>query len=195
MSLVTASQVPAFIAANYDDASLNAALSWASSSVEAYCERHFAQVVDDTAIVDPYWPGRTALLPDPPVTAVSSVQAWLPQSGQMTWVSLTNYNWQPDGLIWDTTGEVGIPRLGPHWPRLRQSLRVTYTHGFITEGDGANLPQPIIDAVIKAAAGYLANPYNLTERKAGDATYRWSDREKTTLLDDSLLGAYRLVSL
>lgn len=197
MTLVAASDVPAFIAANYDTDSITAALSWASSSVEAYCERRFAQVLSDTVIVDPYWPGRTALLPNPPVTAVDSVQAWIPQNGAMTWVTLANYQWQPDGLIWDITGELGIGQTwqGASWPNLRQSLKVTYDHGYITSGNNANLPQPIIDAVIKAASAYLANPYNLTERKAGDVTYRWSEREKTTMLDDSLLGAFRLVSL
>jgi hypothetical protein len=195
MSLVQASQVPPFITANFDSVSIDAALSWASSAIEAYCERRFTQVLSDVKTVNPYWPGRTAILPDPPVTNVSMVEALLPFEGETTFVQLTNFNFQPDGLIWDTTGEVGIPRLGPHWPRLRQSLRVTYDHGYTVTGDDANLPQPIIDAVIKAAAGYLANPYNLTEMKAGDATYRWSEREKTSLLDDSLLGDFRLVSL
>jgi hypothetical protein len=198
VSLVSHSQVPAFIAANYDPTSIDAALSWASSSVEAYCERRFTQVLADVQVVDPMWPQRTALLPDPPVTAVSLVEAWMPHNGVMAWVTLTNYNFQTDGLMWDTTGQAGafnIPGDCISWPVLPKSLRVTYDHGYVVSGGSPNLPQPIIDAVIRAAAGYLANPYNLTERKVGDATYRWSERERTSLLDDSLLGNYRLVTL
>lgn len=182
------------IAANYDSATITAALSWASNAVETYCERNFEQVLGDTRRLNPQSDG-TVLLPDPPVTNVTSVQAWLPADGGMAWVTLTNYDWTPDGLLWDTTGERGVPRMGFSWPWTPKSLKVTYDHGYVVSGDGANLPQPIIDAVIKAAAGYLANPYNLVERKAGDVTYRWSDSEKTSLLDDALLGRYRLVSV
>jgi hypothetical protein len=182
------------IAGNYQTDDINAALSWASNAVESYCERSFTQALGDVVRLNPQL-DRTALLPNPPVTAVSLVEAWVPLNGAMSWVTLTNYDWTPDGLIWDTSGEVGIPRNGPSWPRLRQSLRVTYDHGYVTTGDGANLPSSIIDAVLKAAARYLANPLNLVERKVGDTTNRWAEYDRTAELDEALLGQYRLVSV
>lgn len=184
------------IAGNFQSADLSAALSWASSAVEAYCERRFTQVLGDVVRLDPNAFG-SAMLTNPPVTNVTLVEGFLPSpvSGGYVWTTLTNYDFTPDGFIWDTTAELGLPYCLPTWPILPRSLRVTYDHGYVTTGGSANLPQPIVDAVIKAAAGYLSNPYNLVERKAGDAMYRWSDREKSALLDESLLGDYRLVSV
>lgn len=176
------------IAAAYQDDDLVAALSWASSAVEAYCERHFTQVVGDVVRINPF-SDSTALLPDPPVTNVTLVEGWLAMDGSMTWTTLTNYDFTPDGRIWDTTRYLGVPWSGPSWPCLPRSLRVTYDHGFVTT------PQPVIDAVIKAAAGYLSNPFNMTEHHVGGVTDRWSDKDRTPVLDDALLGSYRLLSV
>lgn len=194
MSLVDDSVVPTFISGAFASGDLDAALSWASSAVESYCERSFTQVLGDQIRIDPFTNG-TALLCNPPVTNISLLEAWLPNDGVMSWVTLTNYDYTPDGQVWDTTGEVGIACEGFSWPWLPKSLRVTYDHGYIVSGAGVNLPQPIVDAVIKAAAGYLANPYNLAERKVGDTAYRWSEGAKSGLLDESLLGRYRLASI
>lgn len=188
---VTASQMPSFLKGAASDADVNAALSWAANAVESYCERDFAYRANDVVLVDPFPAKRSAQLPSPPVTAVTLVEAWMRnETGAMSWQTLENYRWTADGLIYDTTGEPGTDSSQlPSWPSAPKSLRVTYTHGFM------DMPQPIIDAVIKAAGGYLANPYNMIQRRAGDVSYQWSDRGGVPMLDDTLLAKYRLITV
>lgn len=188
---VEALEVPSFLRGAWPDADVNAALEWASSAVEAYCERDFTFCTNDVVLVDPFPARRSAQLPNPPVTAVSLVEAYMrAENGSMAWQTLTNYAWTADGLLYDTTGQPGTDMsMVPSWPSAPKSLRVTYTHGF------QNPPADLVAAVIKAAGGYLANPYNMIQRRAGDVSYQWSDRSGEPLLDDALLAKYRLITV
>lgn len=189
MITVAPSQVPAFLKGTRSDADVSAALSWAANAVEAYCERDFTLRTDDVVLVDPFW--RSAQLPNPPVTAVSLVEAWMRnQSGSLSWQTLTNYRWTAEGLLYDTTGEPGTDMSQvPSWPSAPKGLRVTYTHGFAT------VPQAVIDAVIKAAAGYLGNPLSMSSRKVGDVESSWAVTMMQSPLDENLLAPYRLVAV
>lgn len=151
--------------------------------------------------------GGRCLLPNPPVTNISGVQAWLPIGGtgnEMTWVDLLYYNWTEEGLLYDTSmlpGNFDGPQ--PSWPTLPGSLKITYDHGFVLPGDnsaGPPLPMAITDAVIRAAATYLANPVGFSELKIGENRYGFNPYNKSSgpagaVLDEVLLGKYRLVSL
>lgn len=184
--------MPSFLKGAWPDADVSAALSYASSAVEAYCERDFSYVVNDVVTIDPFPVRRSAQLPDPPVISISKVDANMRDNlGVLSWQELTNYAWTADGLLYDTSGLPGVSVAAvPSWPSLPKSLRVTYTHGFQT------VPQPLVDAVIKAAGSYLANPFGMTQRKAGDVESSFA----VTLiqqggLDESLLAKYRLISV
>lgn len=188
---VDASQMPSFLKGAWPTADVDAALSWAGNAVEAYCERDFSYKADDVVLVDPFPVRRSAQLPNPPVVSVSTVEAYMRDAnGQMAWQELVNWAWTAEGLLYDTTGQPGtqISEV-PSWPALPKSLRVTYTHGF------NDVPQDLIDAVVKAAANYLANPFNMIQRRAGDVSYQWSDRNMHPLLDDTLLAKYRLITV
>lgn len=191
---VTASQVPAFLKGSASDADVTAALSWAAGAVEAYCERDFSYRANDVVLIDPFPVRRSAQLPNPPIHSVSTVEAYMRDStGSMSWQTLVNWAWTAEGLLYDTTGTPGtqISEV-PSWPAAPKSLRVTYTHGFM------DTPQPVIDAVIKAAANYLTNPMNMTSRKVGDVEMGWSVsmmQGAGTGLDENLLGKYRLISV
>lgn len=188
---VTASQVPSFLKGSASDADVTAALSWAAGAVEAYCERDFSYRANDVVLIDPFPARRSAQLPNPPIHSVSTVEAYMRDStGSMSWQTLVNWAWTAEGLLYDTTGTPGtqISEV-PSWPAAPKSLRVTYTHGFM------DTPQPVIDAVIKAAANYLMNPFNMTQRRVGDVAYQWSDKSAEALLDTALLGKYRLISV
>ncbi|MEZ0366806.1 hypothetical protein ACAG26_24335 [Mycobacterium sp. pUA109] len=149
----------------------------------------------------------TAMLANPPVTNVSSVMAWMPmatQTGETGWVELVNYQWAEDGLIWDTSGMPGVVMSDggpvPSWPRMPRSLQITYDHGFVLPGapagGGPPLPDGVQDAVIAAAAYFLANPTGAVDERTGDVSTKWSDRERVAgILDSTLLGKYRLVHL
>jgi len=189
---VSVSQMPSFLKGAWPDADVSAALSYASSAVEAYCERDFSYVVNDVVTIDPFPVRRSAQLPDPPVILISKVEANMRDNlGVLSWQELTNYAWTADGLLYDTSGLPGVSVAAvPSWPSLPKSLRVTYTHGF------QSMPQPLVDAVIKAAGSYLANPFGNTRRKVGDTE---SDFAVTLIqaggLDETLLARYRLISV
>ena len=189
---VTASQVPSFLKGAWPDADVNAALSWASSAVEAYCERDFSYVVNDVVTVDPFPVRRSAQLPNPPVISISKVEAYMrDNTGSTSWQELTNYAWTTEGLLYDTSGLPGVSVAAvPTWPSLPKGLRVTYTHGFQT------VPQPLVDVVIKAAGSYLANPFGMTSRKAGDVESAWAvTLLQTGGLDEITLSKYRLITV
>jgi len=148
----------------YTDDAATGAVNWALSQVESYCERHFAQR-SSTVTVTAY-DGR-ALLPDPPVTAVTDVQALVrwPLYSPLSWQPLdpTSYQFTEAGEIYDAR----CYRYDTPWPSTPRGLKVTYTHGF------ENWPQAVIDAVTALAAAYIVNPAGMSERRVLDVTYRW----------------------
>jgi hypothetical protein len=189
---VDASLMPSFLRGSASTADVDAALSWASGAVEAYCERNFSYAAGDVVLVDPFPAKRSAQLPNPPVLSVSTVEGFMRnETGSMSWQPLVNYAWTKDGLLYDTTGQPGtqISEV-PSWPSAPKSLRVTYTHGYL------DIPQPVKDAVIKAASGYLANPFANTSRKVGDVESAWSvTLLQQSMIDETILAPYRLITI
>jgi len=228
VSLVPASMVidgyPMLVGA-HTTLEVQLALDWASDSIESYCERKFAYVASDTVFVDPFVGdgGRaTALLPNPPVSAVTTVQAQMPINGGLQWVPLTNYGWASDGLLYDTSryfGYYGVTGSTywsgvnnadgaydydnvPSWPTLPRSLQVTYSHGYTLPQSATvtgvpTLPSGIVNAVIRGAALYLDNPTGASENRVGDITNRYVDplQGPAGWLDEKLLGEFRMVYL
>ena len=171
----------------YSDDACAAAIAWAQSVVDEFCERSFALAADDTVQLNPQHP---ALLPDPPVASVSKVEAFMaPCGGTLSWVDITaTTETTPDGYVYDLVGQPGYPwQGGPTWPSLPQSLRVTYTHGF------AEVPAAVKAATVKLAAGYLPNPEAYIEKRIGDNTFRWLN----AVLGETIvgLGGYRLAGI
>jgi hypothetical protein len=226
VSLVPASLVmgmPMIVGAHTED-EVQLALDWASESVESYCERKFAYTTE-TVFINPYRGdgGKAqALLPNPPVWNVSSVQAEFPDyiADGLQWVTLQYYNWAKDGLLFDTAryyGYFGVTGSSfwsgvvnadgffdygnvPSWPTLPRSLQVTYTHGFVLPGDDPidgvpNLPNGLKNAVIRGAALFLENPQLATDLRIGEIGYKFDTSGPSKWLDETLLGEYRLVHL
>lgn len=198
------------------------ALDWASNSIESYCERKFAWVEADVVTVNPYRGdgGRgQAMLPNPPVSNVSNVMAWMPINGSLQWTNLQYYGWAEDGLIYDTSkyyGYFGVTGSSfwsgndsypygwlniPSWPSLPRSLQVTYDHGYALPNgtypsNAPALPQGIVDAVVKGASFYLDNASGALENRVGDLTTRYMEPTGPAgWLDEKLLGAHRMVYL
>jgi hypothetical protein len=227
VSLVSASTVmgmPMIVGAHTED-EVQLALDWASDSIESYCERSFAYVASDTVFINPYrgtGGKHMALLPNPPVSNVSAVQAQMPIDSGLAWVQLQYYDWEEDGLVYDTTryyGMFGVTGSSfwsgvanadgwfdyggvPSWPTLPRSLQVTYDHGYILPGNDAvtgvpSLPSGVVNAVIRGAALFLSNPVGVIEGRVGEITNRFADPTggPAGWLDEKLLGEYRLVHL
>jgi hypothetical protein len=201
------------------------ALDWASDSIESYCERKFAYVPNDVVYVDPFvgtGGQASAMLPNPPVSAVSGVQAQVPVDGTLQWVTVSNYGWATDGFVWDTSryfGYYGVTGASywagvdnadgdfdydniPDWPTLPRSLQVTYSHGYTlpqaaTVSGVPTLPSGLVNAVIRGAALFLDNPTGASENRVGDITNRYVDplQGPAGWLDEKLLGEYRMVYL
>jgi hypothetical protein len=173
---------------SYDSAAVDGALAWASSVIEGYCNRNFNLVTGEVVILDPY--RGSAILPDFPVVAVTSVEAFLPDvSGpNMSWVTLTNFGWTPHtGFLYDTTGLPGTTWSGgPSWPWLPGSLRVTYTHGYAT------VPQPVKDVCVRLAQQYLENTGMMVQRRVGDMEARYSGSAGVDIspIDRNILDGY-----
>jgi hypothetical protein len=93
----------------------------------------------------------------------------VPPSGMM-WTPLINYAWTSDtGLIYDTTGQPGTSStLGPSWPWLPASLKVTYDHGYST------IPTSLINVAVRFAQQYLENPALLLQREVGSFSERYA---------------------
>jgi hypothetical protein len=227
VSLVPASQVmgmPMIVGAHTSD-EVQLALEWASDSIESYCERKFAYIESDTVFINPFRGDggkEMALLPNPPITNVFSVQANMPINGGLTWTQLQYYGWAEDGLLYNTAryfGYYGVTGSSfwsgvanadgffdygtvPTWPTLPRSLQVNYAHGYSIPGSESNapssvppLPQGIISAVIRGAALFLDSPNSVTDLGIGDVRQKFDPTGPAGWLDEKLLGEYRLVHL
>jgi len=182
-----------FVSNSYDAAAVEGAISWATSLIASYCNRNFDLVTGDTVTISPY--RGTALLPQFPVVNVSSVYGYLPSTSGagMAWTALTNYQWVAStGLMYDTTGLPGTQvSVGPSWPWLPGSLRVTYDHGFAT------VPQELTDVCVRLATQYLENPTMMVSRRVGDMEARFSGSSGGTVsaLDRTILDRYANVGV
>ena len=210
--------MPMIVGAHTED-EVQLALDWAAESVESYCERKFAYNASDTVNITPHRGGGgkgQARLLNPPVWNVTSVMAEMRLGCGLEWVELVHYQWTKDGLLYDTSpyygyngvtgqdfwsgGPTGQWTNQPAWPFLPGSLQVTYSHGFILPGatavpDIPNLPQGIINAVIRGAALFLENPQFATDLRIGEIGYKFDNTGPAKWLDETLLGQYRLVHL
>lgn len=174
------------LAGGVDSSAAGRALSWATSFIVGYCGRTFDLATDEVILVSPHF--GSAFLPGTPIVNVSTVEAYLPNGGGMVWTTLTNYAVENDtGYIYDTTGLPGTTwGLGPTWPWLPSSLRVTYTHGY------AQTPQGLIDVCCRLALQYLENPSLAMNSKVGEIEDRFSGSTgvKLNQLDQAILDRY-----
>ena len=173
-------------------------VAYASGLVRGYCGRWFTLVTDELVTIDPM-PNGSAQLPESPVVSISLVQAWLPYSGTWGWQTLTAPG-QYDvdlhtGLIYDTARvhppidpslQVGWPE--PTWPYLRQSLQVTYTHGY------AVIPDTVQDIVARIAQEVSANPYFKRSSTVGGVSDSWNVGQ-LTLSDMRALDRFCIVEV
>lgn len=103
-----------------------AACDQASAVVEDYCKRSFAQVEDDEITMR--W-RPSILLPDPPVTAITSVTV--------------------DGVA----SEYDIDASGRLWPATQgDQITIVYTHGFVT------IPDTVRLVALRLASRIFKNP-------------------------------------
>lgn len=161
-ALAAPADVIALAGAGYDDDQIAACLQLASSVIRGYTGQAIAEVIDDVVDVTPA--GYAALLPELPVTAVSAVMVKsIDPTGAVVWTTATGYDWTRNGMIYPVT----VPAAWPA-PGLRDSLRVTYTHGY------SPVPQDIVDVCKRLAYTFILNGGFRVERKIGEKTERFA---------------------
>ena len=114
------------------NASALAAIASASAAIQNYCRQTISQVVSDALTLTVPECRRTILLPEQPVTAISSVV----EDGTTLTVG-DDYQWSQSGLL---------TRQGRDWASGWQDVVVTYTHGY------AVTPEDLKSVCVQAAA-------------------------------------------
>ncbi len=155
---------------------MNQALSIAASTIRTQTGQQI-DLGTDVSVVTP-GNGAVILLPQIPVTAVSLVEMIVPDpiTGFDTWVTVpaTSYRWRRNGTVY-------LTRFVSQFPTAWDSVRVTYTHGFIS------LPSDLADLVLQLAARTLVNPYqHLSEATGGVSTVYGGNSAGVTLRDTDL---------
>lgn len=165
----------AFTGQTLDEAQAEQVLTQATALIQAWTGQTLFQVVDDTITVDPL-PNMTVMLPQLPVTAVSSVQ-WLDDRGGTGWNTIpsTQYRFKSWGQLYI----VAFQGFNPcQWPDGKDTIKVTYTHGY------AAIPQDIYSVCNALAARLLINPYKLVSSRTGGVQVVYTGtRETSELLD------------
>lgn len=130
-----------------DLARLQQMLGMASSIMRRHCDQHLSQVADEQVVLRPV-AGTTLILPERPVTAVSSVL--------VNSAPVTDFWFEPNGLLHRgaVTGTVGAP-----WTN---GATVTYTHGY------AEITPEFV-AIKTICIESTARAFTLNERSASEA--------------------------
>lgn len=125
-------------------------LTRASARVRAYTRRTFTFVEDDVRILRPL--GAEVRLPNPPVTAVSAVEA-IGCDGQPA-VELAHWCWDGADLI-DVCPAAPVDVAGAPlwwWSAAPRSYQVTYSHGY------AEIPEVVVGVVCAMVLRTLLSP-------------------------------------
>lgn len=159
--LATAAELRTYLALEDDelvDARANLILEGVSGLVRDYCRQLLTEVEDDEIRLS----GKgavTLLLPETPVTAVSSIIE--DPAGEATGLAGPDdaspvFEWDEDGILTRLDGGV--------WRRRARWYEVTYSHGFADDSDEL---KRIKQVVLRVAARAAANPEGLTQESIG----------------------------
>lgn len=160
------------------------ALNNATGIIQEWVGQQLFQVTADTVTLDPR-PDMSVMLPETPVTAVSSFQ-WLDDYAGTGWNTLpaTMYRFKKWGALYLVPSQVqtytavgGLPGAS-WWPVDCDTIQVTYSHGYSV------IPQGIQAVCMGLAARLLINPYKLASNRTGEIQVVYTGvREASELLD------------
>lgn len=128
-----------------DDATALAALDTATAIIQATTGQTLTEVEDETIVLDGSGT-RVLLLPELPVSAVSSV------SVDDEELDADEYQWSADGYL---------KRRAQPWPEDLRSIEITYTHGYAT------IPPLVVSLTAKLAARLLDGSVSVRQESIG----------------------------
>lgn len=138
-----------------DDAHATLALTLATGLVQNACRQRLVAVADDVAVLTPER-RPYLLLPERPVTAVTTVEAT--NYGDTAWQELDATRWQlvngNGALMYDVGLDWDFP-----------NVRVTYDHGF------AVIPEDLRAVVLGIAMRTVTNPNGVRSEQIGSYSY------------------------
>ncbi len=155
----TASALNAFTGLMLDSAQADQVLSQVTADIQAWTKQALVQVVGDVVTVDPQV-GGTVLLPERPITAVTTLE-WLDDMAGQGWqvIDPSYYrftSWGQVYLIPNGQGDIFST-----WPTDYATIRATYTHGYVT------IPDDLVSVCVKRSARMVSNPFNLIRSETG----------------------------
>lgn len=135
-----------------DDANALQALDLATGAIQSYTGQELTFVTDDTATIYPR--RHVALLPQLPVTAVSSVTA--------DGVAVDYVLQQDIGALYLARNQPHNVEAGHgHWPF---EVQVTYSHGYV------EIPPTVKGVCLDVARRSLENPHGYVQKTVGDVS-------------------------
>lgn len=133
-----------------------ATLADLSALVRAYTGQHLTAVTDDAVTLDGEG-SAVLLLPEVPVTAVSSV-------------TVDGETLDADGYTWSVNGV--LRRIGGVWAAKHRSVAVTYSHGYDT------VPDDVVAVLMSAAKRRQTGPGDgVTREQIGSYAVSYGDTD------------------
>lgn len=186
MTFATKPELEAFLNRTFESAEstqVTAVLDYATAVIRNYTNQTISQATTTDEVFDPQ--GRDVLvLPEVPVTAVTAVKVVAADDTETTLTFGVNedYWWRSNGLLY---------RVGGNWGTARNSVKVTYTHGYAT------IPDDIKLATLQLASKVMDNPHNIRQESVGSysVTYAGASDELLVSSVRPMLAAYRILQL
>lgn len=178
------SDLQSFTGQNLNTSQAQTALNNATGQMQEWIGQQIFQVTNDTVILDPR-PDMSVMLPETPVTAVSSV-AWFDDFNGTGWNTLptTLYRWKEWGRLYIIPTQVHTYTAtgglwgSTWWPAGEDTIQVTYSHGYSV------IPSSLQAVCMALAARLLINPYKLQSTRTGEVQVVYTGvREASELLD------------
>lgn len=165
------------------DPSATLMLTIASAMVRDELQQEITAVAGDVALLDPI-NGAYVLLPEMPVTAVTTVETYDNTVTPGVWTV-------QDPTTYTVSMRLGIiaalPGLGVTWPTTPESWRVTYDHGYMVVPDG------LVGVCLGVAARTYSTPAGAESERIGGYQVKYAmQADGFNPLEKVVLDRYRL---
>lgn len=134
-------------------------LAGATRAVRRYCGWHIGPVWAQKNVILDGSGGTRLLVPTLMLESVDSAALLIDRSSGGKWETLDT-----DALEWSS---VGILRRSSGWPEEYRSVRLSYTHGYESVEDVAQIIQQVV-------ANALSSPMGATREQAGQLSVSWA---------------------
>lgn len=171
------SDLQAFTGQTLVTATATQALYVATTVIQSYCNQQIFPTANDVIVCDPL-PSVSVRLPERPVTAVTQIRTFDDDTAAWHVEDITTWRWKRYGWLYATK------RFDAKmWPYLnRDSVEVTYSHGYTT------LPDSAINVCTTLAARLISNPMFLSSQASGMVNVAYQPVAELNVWEKALLA-------